>query len=78
MHTTLCYSVTVNYWLCYLQNSALKNRIIGSAFHSRYEICTREVRLDEFGVYNLRLKDSACHLETALEPVNANLALLFW
>ena len=43
-----------------------------------FEICTAEVRLEEFGVYNLRLKGSECRLETALEPVNANLALLFW
>ena len=42
------------------------------------EICTSEVRLGEFGVYDLRLKGSACELGTALEPVNANLALLYW
>ena len=46
--------------------------------HFSFEICTTEVRLEEFGVYNLRLKGSECRLETALEPVNANLALLFW
>ena len=63
--------------MCYLYlpnfSQELENRIRFS-----FEICTTEVRLEEFGVYNLRLKGSECRLETALEPVNANLALLFW
>jgi hypothetical protein len=41
-------------------------------------LCTREIRLGEFGVYDFRLEEGECQLQTALEPVNANLALLFW
>ncbi len=54
-------------------------QILNMLFSFRAALCTSEVLMGEFGVYDLRLTSSReCQLETTLEPVNANLAMLFW
>lgn len=43
-------------------------------------MCTNEVKMGQFGVYDMRLSaddDQTCHVKTALEPVNATIAILY-
>jgi hypothetical protein len=45
--------------------------------NSRSEICTEKISMGEFGVYDLMVSGNMCKVETSLDPVNANLALLY-